>query len=173
MRAETLWAAALGTGGYVLLFVLARRPVALRLARVGGLLAAVVGLRLALAVAGVPLRGPLEWIGTALLGVTAGTLLLARRVWLVRATAEEVRGQIQTACRGLFLGVQEAPPGRLQLATPGEPSLHLRRLAPRVQLLVRCRVAGPGKVALLCSWLAKQYPGPVPRVRIVLKGGDP
>jgi hypothetical protein len=105
-------------------------------------------------------------------GVTALALLAARRVWLVRETAETLREQIQTVCRGLFLAVQEARPGRLQLAARGEPALRLRRLTPRVQLLVLCRVAGPGKVALLCDWLAKQYPGPVPRVRIVLKGGD-
>jgi hypothetical protein len=158
-------------GGYVLLFVLARRPVTLRLARFGWLLASLVVLRLILAVAGVPFQGLLESIGTVLVGLVAAALLLAWRVWLVRATAEELREQIQTACRGLFLGLQEAPVGRLQLAARGEPALHLRRLAPRVQLLRLCRGAGPGKVALLCSWLAKQYPGPVPRLRISLQGG--
>jgi hypothetical protein len=171
MLAETLWA--VGTvvvGGYVLLFVLARRPVTLRLARIGCLLTTILGLRLVLAVTGVTFQGTLEVIGTLLLGVAAVALILGWRVWLVRATADELREQIQTACRGLFLGVQEVQ-GRLQLATPGKPSIRLRRLASRMLLMVLCRVTGSGKVALLCSWLAKQYPGPVPRLRIILKGG--
>ena len=170
MLQGTLWAAGgVVVGGYVLLFLFARRPVTLRLARAGWLLAILVGLRLLAILAGVPLQGPLELPLTVVLGVAALALLLARRVWLVRATAEELRKQIETVCRGLFLGVQEPKPGRLQLSTRGEPALRLRKLVSRVQVLVLCRVAGPGKVALLCSWLAKNYPGPVPRIRIVLK----
>jgi hypothetical protein len=172
MLAETLWAVgAVAVGGYVLLFVLARRPVTFRLARLGWLLSSLVGLRLVLAGTGVPPQELGELIGMVLLGVVAVALVLARRVWLVRSSAEELREQIQTACRGLFLSVQAAQAGRLQLMVQGQPTLLLRRLAPRVQLLVLCRVAGPGKVALLCQWLAKQYPGPVPRLRIALKGG--
>ena len=172
MWAETLWVVgAVVVGGYVLLFVLARRPVTLRLPRVGCLLATILGLRLVLSVTGMPFQGTPEVIGTVLLGVAAIAFVLSRRVWLVRATGEELRERIQAACRGLFLGVQEAQAGRLQLAAQGKPALRLRRLASRVQLLVLCRGAGSRKVALLCSWLAKQYPGPVPRLRITLKGG--
>jgi hypothetical protein len=171
MLAETFWAAAVAPGGYLLLFVLARRPVALRPARLGGLLAGLAGLRLVLAAAGVPLQGSPEVIGTAVLGGAAMALALARRAWLVRATGQELREQIRTACRGLFLGVQETPVGRLQLVALGKPTIGLWRLAARVQLMVLCRAPGPGKIALLCGWLAKQYPGPVPRLRIILKGG--
>lgn len=172
MQVETLWAVgAFVMGGYVLLFVLARRAVSLRLARVGGFLTTILGLRLVLAAAGVTFSGTLEVIGTVLLGVTAIVLLSARRVWLVRATGEELREQIQIACRGLFLGVQEDRANRLQLAAPAQPAFLLRKLAPRVQLMVLCRAAGSSKVAILCRWLAKQYPGPVPRLRIILKGG--
>ncbi len=165
-----LWAAGgVVVGGYVLLFLFAQRPVTLRLARAGWLLAILVGLRLLAMLAGVPLQGPLEVPLTVLLGVAAVALLSAKRIWLVRATAEELREQIETVCRGLFLGVHEPRPGRLLLSAQGEPALRLRKLVSRVQVLVLCRVAGPGKVALLCSWLAKNYPGPVPRIRIVLQ----
>jgi hypothetical protein len=171
MVAEMFWVVgAFVVGGYVLLFVLARRPVTLRLARVGCLLTTLVGLRLGLAAAGLPSQGTPEVVGTVLLGVAALALILGWRVWLVRATADELGKQIQTACLGLFLGVQVVQ-GRLQLAAQGKPDLRLRRLASRLQLLVLCSVTGSGKVALLCSWLAKQYPGPVPRLRIILKGG--
>ncbi len=172
MLEPTLWGVgATAVGGYVLLFMLARRPVTLRLARIGGLLAGIVGLRLVLTVGSGALPKPLELTGIVLVGAVAAALLGTWRVWLVRATAEELRKQIQTACQGLFLDVQEPRPGRLQLAVRGQPTVHLRRLAPRVQLLVLCRVTGPGKAALLCTWLMKQLPGPVPRLRIVLKGG--
>jgi hypothetical protein len=172
MWTQTVWVAgAVVVAGYLLLFMLARRPVTLRLGRLGWLLAALVVLRLVLAWAGLPLEGWPEWIATVLLGLTAIALVPARRVWLVRSSPEALREQIQTACRGLFLGMEENPPGRLQLSAQGKPALLLRRLAPRIQVLVLCRVSGPGKVALLCDWLARQYPGPVPRLRFVLKGG--
>jgi hypothetical protein len=172
MLAETFWAiGAFVVGGYVLLFVLARRPVTLRLVRVGCLLTTLAGLRLVLAVAGGTFQGTPDVMGTVLLGVAAVVFILGGRVWLVRSTAGELREQIQTACRGLFLGVKEVQ-GGLQLATQGNPGIRLWKLAAHVQLMVLYRVAGPGKVALLRSWLAKQYPGPVPRLRIVLKGGD-
>jgi hypothetical protein len=169
MLAETLWAVGgVLAGGYLLLFMLARRPAALRLARLGCLLTALVALRLVLAVGGATLQAPAEVAATVLLGAAAGALLLGRRVWLVRATAGEFREQILTACRGLFLGVHEGE-GRYRLAATDGPALRLWTLAARLQLLVLCRVTGPGKVALLCGWLAKQYPGPVPRLRITLK----
>jgi hypothetical protein len=174
MRAGTLWLAGAGVvGGYALLFALARRPVTLRLPRLGGLLATIVVLRLLLIVLGLPLEDELELAGTVLAGVAAVALLLARGVWLVRIAAEELHEQIQTACRGLFLGVKELQPGFLELVAPGGPVLRLWKLAPRLQLLVYCRATGPGKVALLCKWLTKQFPGPVPRLRFVLKGGAP
>ncbi len=106
-------------------------------------------------------------------GALALPLLWMPRFWLVRATGEELRGQIRTACRGLFLGMEEKTPGRLVLTARGEAVLGVRRWTEGVQGLTLCRPPGPGKVALLCAWLRKQYPGPVPRVRFVLKGGAP
>lgn len=172
MRAEMLWAVGTSVvGGYLMLFAMARRPVTLRPARIGCLVAIFLGLRLVLAGAGVPVEGTWEVVGMVLAGAAAAVLVLARRIWLVRTTAEELRERIRSVCRGLFLGVREAPAGRLQLASQVNLVLRLRRLAPRLQLLVLCPTAESGKVALLCGWLAKQYPGPVPRLRITLKGG--
>lgn len=173
MLEGVLWcASAFVIGSYVLLFALARRPVTLRLARVGGLLTVIVSLRLILIAAGAPPEGWPSWIGVILLAVIAAALVLARRVWLVRATAEELNEQIQIACRGLFLVANELGPGRLRLVAPGEPTLHIWSLGSRVQALAIDRSLETGKAALLYSWLAKQYPGPVPRLRIVLKRGD-
>ncbi len=172
MPAWICWGTAAAVlGGYVLLFAWARRPVSLRPARVGAVLGAAALLRLGLSsFAGLP-----DWPGEgALLGgvcLLAVSLGLARRVWLVRATAEDLRRQIETACRGLFLQVEEKQPGRLTLTARGDAVLGVRQLTAGVQWLVLCRPPGSGKVALLCAWLSKQYPGPVPRVRFVLKGG--
>jgi hypothetical protein len=173
MLAQVLWlGGALVLGGYLLLFALARRPVTLRLARLGSILTVILVLRLVLVAAGVTLQGTLEACATLLLGVVALSLMmLCHRVWLVRATGADLRAQVHTVCRGLFLGVTEAPPGRLQLAARGDPALRVWQLAARLQLLMLCHAAEPGKVALLCSWLAKQYPGPVPMLRFVLKEG--
>jgi hypothetical protein len=165
------WTAAAALSGYVLLFALARRPVSLRPRRLGALLAAATVLRLALVPLGSPLEVPGELVLVAAAGALAVPLLLRPRFWLVRATGEELRGQIRTACRGLFLAVEEKTPGRLVLTTRGDAVLGVRRWTAGVQGLTVCRPPGPGKVALLCAWLSKQYPGPVPRMRFVFKGG--
>src|SRR4051812_26471285 len=110
MRLETLWAAGVTIfGGYTLLFMLARRPVTLRFVRLGWLLAVLTGV-------GGALAEPPEWLLTAVLGAIALALVLARRVWLVRATGPELREGVQAACRGLFLGVEEVSSGRLRLS---------------------------------------------------------
>jgi hypothetical protein len=169
-----LWVmAALLLGGYTLLFLAARRPVAVRPARVASLLGVVVALRLLLLACGSFPTMSLDLALTILAALLAGGLALLRRVWLVRSGGEELRRHIQTACRGLFLEVQEPQPGRLRLTARGEHWLRLIPLTGRLQLLVLCRARGSGKVPLLLNWLSRQYPGPVPRIRIVLKGGSP
>jgi hypothetical protein len=165
------WTGAATLGGYVLLFALARRPVSLRPRRVGALLAATTVLRLALVPFGSPLEVPGELVLLAAAGALTVPLLLMPHFWLVRATGAELRQQIRTACRGLFLGVEEKTPGRLILTARGNAVLGVRRWTAGVQWLALCCPPGPGKVALLCAWLSKQYPGPVPRLRFVLKGG--
>jgi hypothetical protein len=154
---------------YVALFLLSRRATALRLGRLGWLALAVAGLRLVLALVHPPTTA-LDW---ALSGTALGSglaLRLGARAWLVRAEAETLRLQIQTACRGLFLGCAEAEPGRVHLtAKAGSWQLRIMRISQRLQLVCLPHVAGPGKAALLVHWLSKQYPGPVPRIRVVLK----
>jgi hypothetical protein len=162
------WAAAAASLGYIALFLLARRPVSLRFARVGGTAAAVLGLRLTL-IACYPLagaeRGVMELLLLAALGLWWGA-----RVWLLRATAEELRAQLEEACRRLFLACEEPAPGRFLLTARGDGRrLWLLSLGRWLQLVVLPRSAGHGKVSLLVGWLSKQYPGPIPGIRRVLK----
>jgi hypothetical protein len=155
---------------YVALFFLARRPVALRLGRLGGTLAAVLGLRLTLAVTGYPLRSGMDTrlVGIAL--VAAVCFRSGRRAWLLQASEEDLRRQIVNTCRGLFLECQEDPPGRFLLTAREHVwPLRIRGVSDRIQLLILPQPAARGKAALLIQWLAKQYPGPIPRLRRVLK----
>jgi hypothetical protein len=164
------WGAAVVWAVYFALFLLAHRPVTLRLLRLGGLALVVAGLRLLLIPCGDSLANPLD-IGLTVLTVLGGVVLwCCGRVWLARAEATMLREQIHTACRGLFLEYSEPRTGHLLLAARGGTwRLRLVGLSPRVQLVVLPPVTGPSKAALLLHWLSKQYPGPVPRLHIVLK----
>jgi hypothetical protein len=161
--------AAVLVGGYVALFLLARRPVSLQLRRLGWLFLAVLVLCLVLLLCS-PAPGPfdLALAGVALVGGVA--LWSAGRVWVLRAEAAVLREQIQTACRGLFLELAESKPGLFLLTAKANTwPLRVIGLGRRLQLVVVPRVAGPSKAGLLVHWLSMQYPGPVPRIHIVLR----
>jgi hypothetical protein len=165
-----LWCTIVALGvTYGGLFLRARRPAAIRCGRVGIALLVVLAVRLVVVIVGYPLA--LAW-EAVLIGIFLGgavCLCLAWRVWLVRAGTAELRGQVQTGRRGLFLDCTEAAPGVFLLtAREGEARLRFQRLSDRMQLVVVPRVPGQGKLALFVHWLSKQYPGPVPRVRIIL-----
>jgi len=170
-----LWCAAAAAGvAYTVLFLLARRPAAIRLGRVGLALCVVLAFRLILLGVGHPVATVWEAVvaGVALVGAVG--FGLARRVWLVNVTAEEFREQVQMSCRGLFLPCAEAAPGHFLLtAKEGSWPLRLRRLSRRMQLVVGPCPGGRGKATLFVHWLSKQYPGPMPRVRIILKRSEP
>jgi len=170
---DGLWLAAAGAAALcVPLFLLARRPVAVRLGRLRGLVLAVLGLRLALLVS-YPLETALDACFSALALLSLAGLWLGARTWLLRATAERVREQIETGCRGLFLPCAEPERGRFVLTAKGiATELRMRSLGTRLQLLQVPRPAGQGKVELLIQWLSKQYPGPAPRVTLVLKRSE-
>jgi hypothetical protein len=156
-------------GGYVALFLLVRRPVSLRLRRLGWLFLAVFVLRLVLLLSSpAPGRFDLALAAVALVGGVG--LWSAGRVWLLRADAAGLREQIRTACRGLFLELAESKPGLFLLTAKANTwPLRVMGLGRRLQLVVVPRVAGPSKAALLVHWLSMQYPGPVPRIHFVLK----
>lgn len=164
------WVAAAGGAVYALLFILARRPVALRVGRLGWLLLAVFVVRLGLLLMGYPLA---TWpdaslAGTAMLGAIC--CRLGTRIWLVRGGADDLRQQIETACRGLFLVCQEPQQGRFLLTAKGRTRrLQVLRIGRRLQFVVVPRPGGQGKVRLLVNWLSKQYPSAVPRLHIVLR----
>jgi hypothetical protein len=169
------WASAGAAGGYLALFLLSRRPCALRLGRLGWLTMAVVLLRFGLVLAGYPYLGSAMLIdsvalavGVVLLGL--GMVAMDSYVWLVRAKAVDLSEQIQAACAGLFLDCEELRPGLFLLRSKGETRrLQMVCLGPRMLILLLPRQGRLGKVRLLVQWLFKQYAGPIPRVTIVLR----
>ena len=167
------WLAAAGTAAsYIALFLLARRAVALRLGRLRWLALAVLALRLAL-LGAYPLATAFDACFSALGLLSLAGLWLGARTWLLRATAEDVREQIETGCRGLFLVCAEPERGRFVLTAKGTTTqLRMRSLGRRMMCLRVPRLAGQRKVELLIQWLSKQYPGPVPRITIVLKRSE-
>lgn len=169
-----LWCAASACGaGYAALFLLARRPTAIRLRRVGLALLVLPALRLVLWGAGHPMA-VWEMVAGGVVLVGAAALCLSPRAWLARAGIEELRGQVRDGCRGLFLRWEEPSSNLfLLIAKEGTWPLRLFRLNGRIQLVVPPRPDGPGKVALFVHWLSKQYPGPVPRLRITFPRSEP
>ena len=172
---DLLWGAAAAMAlGYAGLFLLTRRPVAIRLIRVGIALAIILALRLALLVAGYTLEAAWEIaVGASALAI-AMACLLARRVWLVRASVEEFRVRVDDGCSGLFIAWQEPTPGSFVLsAKDGTWQTRLVRLSARLQFALVRPPLGHGKLALFVQWLSKQYPGPVPMIRVILHRSQP
>jgi hypothetical protein len=154
---------------YVLLALLPPRPVGVRLSSLGGLALLVAALRLLLVPFGSPVEGAAEWAalgGTLAAGVG---LSLCRRIWIVRATVETLGEQVRWACKGLCLNCAEEK--QAFVVSHKQVTQRLRRvsLSRNWQLLVLPQCGASAKVALFVGWLSKQYAGPFPRVRLVLK----
>ncbi len=154
---------------YLGLFVLARSAAALRLHRLGFILLALLALRMSAEAVVAKKMTSAEIIVLGAVLALAIALSTARRVWVFRVRQETLLERIRDACRRLFLTCEEPVAGHLVLKTKSEIR-HLRwfSLGKRFLLVVLPRRSGRGKVELLLDWLAKQYPGPIPRIQIVL-----
>ncbi|MBI3468562.1 MAG: hypothetical protein HY000_36635 [Planctomycetes bacterium] len=163
------WIAGVFLGVYVGLFAAARRPVAFRLRRTGVLCLALGAVRTILWRLGYPLQSPGV---AALVATTAGGVLFlcAGRVWLLRDSLTNLREQMATATLGLFMKCEETRPGQFELPTrDGLCRLRTLPLTSQLLIVVLPRAKRRSKLALFVSWLSKQYPGPIPRPRIVLE----
>jgi hypothetical protein len=149
---------------YALLVILSRRPVGLRLARLG-----VAALRLLLVARGYPMREALEWVAWS--GTLAAALIMnmCRRLWIVRVTADSLCEQVRWACAGLFLACAEDEKTFRLGQQAADQILTFVSLSRNWQLLLLPKPGGSAKVVLLLDWLSKQYPGPLPKIRLVLK----
>jgi len=161
------WSSLGVAGAIYLLLAVWRENVSLRPLRIGSYAGAVAAGRVIL-LWGLPLIG-WEWLPMAGCLLVAGAAPLVRGTWLIRAAPDDFRRRMDDACRGLRLECRESTRGCLDLVE--RQQTHCVRIvaAGRACVLVQLpRVARPSKVALLVDWLAKQYPGPVPRIHIHL-----
>ena len=155
---------------YLLLFLFATKPVSLRCGRLGWILLALPAARGVMLLAGSPPQLGIEASLAAVVILIVLTRKWIARVWIVRTTSADFWERIDIASRGLFLKCEERTDGRRVLRA-GEQSaeLTMKTIGKRFQCVFLPPSGVHGKLTLLVDWLAKQYPGPVPRVRIVLK----
>lgn len=169
-----LWLAATAVGFvYIMPFLLARRPVAIRAQRLAVMGLIVLVLRLVWIAAGFKLKGLLDV--TLLVATLLGTvgLVLWRHAWITRSGLDEFREQVESACRGLFLVFEEPVRGHFLLTDKGNThTLQALSLTSRMQVVLLPSHTRRSKVALLESWLSRQYPGPFPRMSIQLKSRE-
>lgn len=167
---EIYWGSAAAlAAAYVAMFLVARGPVSLRLGRLGWPVLALAGMRLVLRGMGLPFQNSVDSWLVLVAAMGAIVLLVEQHIWFIRVERDDLCQQIRQACRGLFLTCEETAPGQFRLTAKDHTYLlGTWPLCRRVQRLRLPVAAGPGKVTLLVQWLAKQFPGPVPRVRIVV-----
>jgi hypothetical protein len=171
MRApDFLWWGMTAAGsGYLALFLATDASVSLRLGRLGWMMMAVLVARAGLLGLGYRLESGFDTGMAAVTTLGTVVLRLAARVWLVRATRDELNDEIRTACRGLFVRCEGPQQGRFRLyARHSMRELRVAELSSGLQLVVLPTGIGERKMALLVCWFSKRHPGPVPRLRIDL-----
>jgi hypothetical protein len=158
---------------YVALFLVLRRPASLRPARLAVFVAAPLAARLAL-LPWQPILGTWDWLAIIIAGTSIQSFLIIFRTWLVREGEAPLTDQLSEACRRLFLDYTTPFLGTWVFSARGKTyRLQKTRLGGPFLLLRLPPVKSPGKPALLFDWLSKAYPGPVPRIRIVLTRSEP
>jgi hypothetical protein len=153
---------------YVGLFLL-RKDVSLPPWTTLTLMGGAVICRLALIPAGFGIDGT-----TLVLSVLFGVIVLALmlgggRPFFVHAPEASVRAEIDEACRRLFIQKEEPKPGELRLTAKGTTLVvWVMPQGRRSAMIFLPRTKGDGKLRLFFDWLAKRYPGPIPRLRVDL-----
>ena len=164
------WIASGAIALYMTLFVFAAQPVSVRFSRLADMMLLVTAVRAGMILVGFPFEPTVD-MSLALIAI--GLLVSRRqmdRAWLVRIPAGDVGRRIATGCHRLFLEYEEQADGRFVFTAGGTTSqLRLFAIGKRLQLILLPPSNGHAKVTLLASWLAKQFPGPVPRIKIVFR----
>ena len=167
MNSWLWWGVFAASAVYGAVFILAKRPVAIRSGRLGWMLLTVFSARCFLLFVGYAIETRLDAILTGATLLSAACFRMNEKVWLIRVSADELRQELQTACRGLFLECEEKRHGRFLLQTKKNAwPMRFFTLTKRLQLIFLPHSRTQGRVSLLVSWLSKQHPGPVPRIRV-------
>jgi len=101
--------------------------------------------------------------------IVLGHFLAGIAPFHVHASEESLRAEIDEACRRLFIQKEEPRPGELHLSAKGKTVvLVIVAQGGSFTLIFLPRVREMGKLSLFVNWLAKRYPGPIPRIRVDL-----
>ena len=155
---------------YLVLFLLARRPTAIRVSRIGQLIVLFATgstlLSLVIAEPGDQLNWPLT-ISCLVTGICFWPL---SQILLVRLTSNQFQELVQAGSARLLLSCETTSSRQLVLMGRNRTaSIRSFSVAPRI-LFVLAPVSHPrDKITLLLRWLPKVMPGPLPRIRIALK----
>ena len=155
---------------YVMLFILARRPVALTWGRIGKCLVVVSTL------GAVPLLLVGQAVPFSVLTVPGVCLVVGCLLWpfcgsqLVRISHDGYLDLVRSGSKRLLLRIDEDNANRIVLIERQRTeTLRVTRLSRRVLFARLPSVKSHDKITLLVRWLLKSFHGPLPRVRIVLK----
>ena len=153
---------------YVIFFLLARRPTAIRISRVGQIITVLIGITYLLSM--VVSKWRLDW-PPLLVCLGLGLLLWSLpRTWFVRLAAADYIDLTTSACGRLLLPSSQTKPREITLESRTRNAvIYIYRLTPKL-LVTRLPSPKPhDKITLLVHWLGKALPGPLPRLKIKLK----
>lgn len=155
---------------YLLFFLLAQRPTAVSCTRIGQLLVFLTILTTLLAVLVMEFDDLENWLLNIFFLVAGICLWPLSRISLVRLTTDQYQALVQTGSARLLLTCETTESSHLTLTgRTRTASIHLYPIAPRILIAVTPTVHFQDKITLLVHWLPKVLPGPLPRLRIVLK----
>ena len=155
---------------YLLFFLLAQRPTAVRCSRIGRL---IVLLTISITLLTVLVVGPddqANWLLTISCLVAGICLWPLSRLFLVRLTTDQYQSLVETGSARLLLNCETTMSRHLVLTgRTRTASIRIFPIAPRILIAVTPTTHVQDKITLLVHWLPKVLPGPLPRLRIVLK----
>ena len=151
---------------YLLFFLLAQRPTAVRCTRIGQLIVLLTSATILL----MDFDNQASWLLIIAFVVIGICLWSLSRVSLVRLTTDQYQALVQTGSARLLLtcDITESRHPDLKDRTR-TASIHLYPIAPHILLAVTPPTHIQDKITLLVQWLPKVLPGPLPRLRIALK----
>jgi hypothetical protein len=155
---------------YLCFFLLARRPTAIRISRVGQIITFLIAATWLAAMVFPKLLSPPDWL-PVLVCLGLGLVLWSlRRIWFVRLSTADYMDLATSASGRLLLPSSQSKPHEMTLESRTRKEvIRVFPLTPRL-LVTRLPSLKPrDKITLLVCWLGKVLPGPLPRIKIVLK----
>ena len=154
---------------YLLCFLGCRRPASIRVSRVGRWMIILIAVGSAIAALW-PGSPEIDWGITIGCSVVAIMLCPFSNLALLRISENQYRELVETGSKGLMLSCQAHQPRQIILEGRSRTSsIQVICLTRRMLVTILPRAVPRDKITLLLQWLPKVLPGPLPRIRVVLK----